>query len=301
MSIDALAYLGITSANVEEWRSFGPNILGTQLAPTITDDVRLRIDERSYRISIAPGLTNDVAHLGWDVGGPAGLAASVAKVEAAGIEVHDGDAVLLADRAVGALVWFVDPFGFRHELTYGAKTTVEPFEPGRPISGFVTGSGGLGHVVLFVSDLDAANAFYTDVLGFLRSDEIEMGPMFLRFLHCNPRHHTVALAAIPGMRGLHHLMIEVASVDDVGTGYDLCVSQDIPVAMTFGKHTNDLMTSFYVRTPSGFEIEYGFGGVLIDDETWVVPEPYRAMSLWGHRPPATTLFPGVIHPLEVSA
>ena len=30
--------------------------------------------------------------------------------------------------------------------------------------------------------------------------------------------------------------------------------------MTLGTHTNDRMTSFYVRTPSGFEIEYGFGG-----------------------------------------
>jgi extradiol dioxygenase len=305
MSISALAYIGFTSPSAEEWRHFGPNILGAQLAPSSTttsdDEVRLRIDERAYRVSVAPGPANDVAHLGWDVHDAAGLTHSSAAVAAAGIEVHQGDADLLADRGVEALAWFLDPFGFRHELTYGAPTASEPFAPGRPISGFVTGAGGLGHVVLFVADLDAANAFYTHVLGFRRSDEVEMGPLFLRFLHCNPRHHTVALAAIPGMRGIHHLMLEVASVDDVGTGYDLCVSQDLPLAMTFGKHTNDLMTSFYVRTPSGFEIEYGYGGVLVDDTTWVVPEPYRAISIWGHRPPATPLFPGVIHPLEVSA
>ena len=40
--------------------------------------------------------------------------------------------------------------------------------------------------------------------------------------------------------------------------------------MTLGRHTNDLMTSFYVRTPSGFEIEYGTGGLVVDDDTWEV-------------------------------
>ncbi|MFD0567797.1 hypothetical protein ACFQ2M_41870 [Kitasatospora saccharophila] len=33
-------------------------------------------------------------------------------------------------------------------------------------------------------------------------------------------------------------------------------------------HPNDHMFSFYVRTPSGFSVEYGWGGLLIDDATW---------------------------------
>jgi 3,4-dihydroxy-9,10-secoandrosta-1,3,5(10)-triene-9,17-dione 4,5-dioxygenase len=35
--------------------------------------------------------------------------------------------------------------------------------------------------------------------------------------------------------------------------------------MTLGTHTDDRMTSFYLRTPSGFEIEYGCGGRFVDD------------------------------------
>jgi hypothetical protein len=67
--------------------------------------------------------------------------------------------------------------------------------------------------------------------------------------------------------------------------------------MSLGRHTNDLMTSFYVRTPSGFEIEYGYGGVLIEDEaSWQV-DTYDAISLWGHKPPSEPLLPGVLHPL----
>jgi hypothetical protein len=66
--------------------------------------------------------------------------------------------------------------------------------------------------------------------------------------------------------------------------------------MSLGRHTNDLMTSFYVRTPSGFEIEYGTGGRVVDDETWEVV-PYDAQSIWGHQPPASgPLFPSILRP-----
>jgi hypothetical protein len=66
--------------------------------------------------------------------------------------------------------------------------------------------------------------------------------------------------------------------------------------MSLGRHTNDRMTSFYVRTPSGFEIEYGAGGRLIDmTEPWM-PGHYDAMSFWGHKPPAEPLLPGILHP-----
>ena len=54
-----------------------------------------------------------------------------------------------------------------------------------------------------------------------------------------------------------------------------------------------MMTSFYVRTPSGFEIEYGTGGLLVDYENWEV-ETYDAMSFWGHRPPEERLVPGIV-------
>ena len=161
------------------------------------------------------------------------------------------------------------------------------------MSGFVTGDGGLGHAVLLVPDLGEAERFYIDVLGFELSDRVEDGTS-LRFLHCNSRHHTLAFAAVPGMVGMHHLMLEVGSIDDVGTGYDLVNERELPVAMTLGRHTNDLMTSFYVRTPSGFEVEYGYGGALVDvTKPWDVVT-YDSGSLWGHKRPSQPLFPGIL-------
>ena len=155
---------------------------------------------------------------------------------------------------------------------------------------------GLGHAVLIVPDWDAATRFFVDVLDFRVSDDIEAG-VKVRFLHCNPRHHSLAFSAVPGMAGFHHLMLEVTDPSQVDRADDLVQAHGLPVAMTLGKHTNDEMYSFYVRTPSGFEIEYGSGGRIIDTTQPWQPGHYDAMSTWGHEPPpGETLFPGILHP-----
>jgi extradiol dioxygenase len=101
--------------------------------------------------------------------------------------------------------------------------------------------------------------------------------------------------AVPGLRGLHHLMVQTASLDDVGIAHDLCVDRNIPLAMTLGRHTNDRMFSFYVRSPSGFEIEYGWGAEVVDDEGWVVTH-MQSPSIWGHRPGGAPA-PGCLEPV----
>ena len=75
---------------------------------------------------------------------------------------------------------------------------------------FVTGDLGLGHVVLPVPAGDeAAFGFYTEVLGFRLRDSMRMPaeffggkpgdpPVWFRFLGCNSRHHSLALAPVPG-------------------------------------------------------------------------------------------------------
>jgi 3,4-dihydroxy-9,10-secoandrosta-1,3,5(10)-triene-9,17-dione 4,5-dioxygenase len=78
-----------------------------------------------------------------------------------------------------------------------------------------------------------------------------------------------------------HLMIEVATLDDVGRALDRCHRRGAPVSSTLGRHANDLMVSFYVQTPGGFDIEYGTDGRRVDDSTWVSRES-TTVSLWGH-------------------
>ena len=292
--IQSFAYIGFSSPAAAAWRTFGPDVLGAQLADRTDDVVALRIDDRAARLLVHPGETDDVAYLGWDCGDAAGIADVVEMLRAAGIAA-ESDPTMAAIRQVDELVAFTDPWGFRHELTHGLAAG-GAFTPGRPMAGFVTGEQGLGHLVFLLPDLDAGQRFYTDVLGFKISDHIEWNGLSLRFLHCNPRHHTLALGSVPGMVGIHHLALEVREIDDVGRTLDLVNDLGIPVAMGYGKHTNDWMTSFYVHTPSGFEIEYGAGGRTVDDDTWQF-EVYDAMSIWGHKPPAEPIFPGILRPV----
>jgi extradiol dioxygenase len=290
--ITGLQYVGFTSPAAEEWRTFGPEVLGCELAADGPDGAaRLRLDDAGYRIAVHPGEADGLAYMGWGVAGPAEMVALAARLTDAGVKVADGTPELMAERQVRGLISFTDPVGLRHEAAWGQLVVPSSFRPGRAISGFVTGDGGLGHVVLIVPDIEREERFITELLGFHLSDHIEMGPMNFRFYHCNPRHHTFAMAPIPGLIGIHHLMVEVGSIDDVGTGLEIVNERGHGLAMSLGRHVNDLMTSFYVRGPSGFEIEYGTGGLLVEPGQWKAAS-FDRISTWGHHPPAEALPPG---------
>jgi len=92
--------------------------------------------------------------------------------------------------------------------------------------------------------------FYTDVLGFQLSDYI-LRPFKACFFHVNPRHHSLAFIAT-GKNGIHHLMVELCYLDDVGQAYDLALRQPGTIGTTLGRHTNDQVTSFYSWSPSKF-------------------------------------------------
>ena len=144
--------------------------------------------------------------------------------------------------------------------------------------GFRTGAEGMGHVVLMVADFEAALAFYQDLLGFEITDYMRAPKIC--FLHVNARHHSLALFESP-RQGLHHLLVELYSLDDVGQGYDIARAAD-RVKVTLGRHYNDYMTSFYMQTPSNFLIEYGWGGREVDVATWQPIEMSTLASFWGH-------------------
>ncbi len=288
--LSSLAYIGFETPALDDWHEFGTQVLGAQVVER-PDGLGLRIDDRAERIMIHPGERNNLAYFGWDCDGTAAVDALVDRLGTIDIATAE-EPDLASLRNVERLVSFTDPFGFRHELTTGLAHAGK-FVAGREMDGgFVTGEGGLGHAVIMVPDLDAAMDFFVETLGFKVSDHIEVG-MSLRFLHCNPRHHTIALSGAPGIAGFHHLMLEVEQFTDVGRALDIVNDKKMTLAMSLGRHTNDLMTSFYVRTPSGFEIEYGTGGLLVDDENWEV-DTYDAMSFWGHRPPEERLVPGIM-------
>jgi 2,3-dihydroxybiphenyl 1,2-dioxygenase len=287
MAVQALGYAGFGSAALDDWRQFGTSLVGLQAVERSASLLAFRMDDRKQRIVIDRSLPEGARFFGWEVADAAALDALAARLEKHQVKVVAEPQTLADRRRVGGLISFHDPAGNRLEAFYGAEIDDTPFSPGRSISGFRTGPLGLGHAVLTVENIDAVMPFYVDLLGFGLSDYMQK-PFRAYFFHINARHHSLALIET-GKNGMHHLMVELFSLDDVGQSYDVALNQD-RVNVTLGRHTNDLMTSFYAKTPSSFMIECGWGGKEIDPANWQPYEMQDGPSLWGHErvwlPPA---------------
>jgi 2,3-dihydroxybiphenyl 1,2-dioxygenase len=280
MSFQGLGYAGFGSGALDDWRAFGTGMVGLQAVERSPSLLAFRMDDRKQRIVIDRSMPEGTRFFGWEVADAAALDALAARLERHQVNVVAEPQTLADNRRVGGLISFRDPAGNRLEAFYGAEIDDTPFSPGRSISGFRTGPLGLGHAVLTVESIDAMMPFYVDVLGFGLSDYI-LKPFRAFFFHVNARHHSLALIET-GNNGMHHLMVELFSLDDVGQCYDIALSQPERVSVTLGRHTNDLMTSFYAKTPSSFMIECGWGGKEIDPPTWQSVEMHHGPSLWGH-------------------
>lgn len=285
MAVSALGYFGVSVSDLDAWRAFGTNILGLELAGDDAAGLRFRADEAPWRIAVEPGGADDLSFAGFEAESESELESLASRLRASGFAVEE-DPALAEQRGVARLLRTSDPDGLRCELYHGREArAATPFRSPLDVSAFVTDGRGIGHLVIAVSDIAAARRFYEELLGFRLSDSIDMniGPVSLRaiFLHCNPRHHSLALVPIAMPRRLHHFMLQVAEFDDVGEALDRVKKAGIRIASTLGKHSNDHMLSFYMETPSGFEVEYGYGAREIDDSVWV-PEIYDTTSLWGH-------------------
>jgi 2,3-dihydroxybiphenyl 1,2-dioxygenase len=288
MPVQALGYAGFGSADLDDWRQFGTGLVGLQAVERSASLLAFRMDDRKQRIVIDRSMPESARFFGWEVADVAALDALAARLEQAEVDVTAEPQTLADARRVRGLISFQDPAGNRLEAFYGAEIDDTPFCPGRSISGFRTGPLGLGHAVLTVENIDTVMPFYVDVLGFGLSDYMQK-PFRAYFFHINARHHSLALIET-GRNGMHHLMVELFSLDDVGQSYDVALSQPERIGVTLGRHTNDLMTSFYAKTPSSFMVECGWGGREIDPSTWRPLELKDGPSLWGHErvwlPPA---------------
>jgi 3,4-dihydroxy-9,10-secoandrosta-1,3,5(10)-triene-9,17-dione 4,5-dioxygenase len=290
--IRSLGYLRVESADPAAWREFGTRVLGmSEGRGPDPAAVYLRMDDFPARIVVVPGDQDQLIATGWEVASEQALTEVARNLAAAGVAVKIGGPAELADRRVSGLLHVDDPSGNSLEIFCGAALDSRP-----AISAygtvFVTGAQGMGHVVLPATDEEETLTFYTGLLGFRLRDSMRMPgeffgrpaggpPVWMRFLGCCPRHHSLALAPMRPAAGIVHLMVEVASLDDVGLALDRCRRRKAPVSSTLGRHANDHMVSFYVQTPGGFDIEYGTDGLTVDDSTWVTRET-TVVSVWGH-------------------
>ncbi len=280
MGILSLGYIGIRSNQLDDWTGFSVNQLGMSLLDGAGKNRSFRMDDHKQRFIVSDEPGDTLAFIGWEVATSSDLSQLASAVEEHGYPVTMASQSLCDRRFVSQMIYFDDPDGNRVELFFNPMKDTEPFKPGRAISGFKTGAYGMGHAVLHATDVESLLVFYRDVLGFSVSD-YGLSPYPMYFFHVNGRHHSFAVIGT-GSLGFHHFMVEYNNLDDVGQGYDLAQMEPDKIAYTLGRHTNDYMTSFYANTPSGFFIESGWGGRIIDQLTWEPHETFVGPSFWGH-------------------
>ena len=288
--IKSLGYVTVQATDMRRWRQFAFDVLGfaTGSGPD-PDSLYLRMDERAARIIVSPGDTDKIVTVGWEVRDAADLGEVKRRLEAAGTPYKELSLAEADNRRVEEVIAFEDPAGTSLEVFHGAvldhSPIVTPFG-----ARFVTGEQGLGHVVLPALDVPGMFDFYTEVLGFKSRGAFrvpvppEFGPVRVRFLGVNQRHHSLALCPAATLRdpGLIHLMVEVDTLDAVGQALDRISSDGFQLSSTLGRHPNDKMVSFYVRAPGDWDIEFGTEGMRVD-ENYYTAEEITADSYWGHK------------------
>jgi 3,4-dihydroxy-9,10-secoandrosta-1,3,5(10)-triene-9,17-dione 4,5-dioxygenase len=289
VDLRGLGYVAIEARDAAAWNALLVDAFGLMPAPgppgADGGADYYRMDERSWRFNVAAGERDAFTAAGWELADARAFDDAVARLSAHGVTHSGPDDALAAARGVAAAVGFDDPFGNRHELYFGAGVEEQAFVSPTGVSGFLTDGVGLGHVLYAVPSCADAEAFFCGVLGFRVTDRFAWGPNGALFLRCSQRHHSLAFIdlPLPGGPGCNHVMVEALHLEDVGRAYDRVMDAKVPIVNSLGQHSNDPMLSFYVQSPSGFNLEFGWKGLMVDDRNWSVRTFSGRGELWGHR------------------
>lgn len=300
----SLGYIVVESRRLERWQLFLKDGLGLHQATSDANTLAFRIDRHARRLLVRHGPAEDVTAIGIQLRDAAALQVVLDRLKLRGIHTEDGDSADAALRGVPRFLRVKGPKGLAVELFVDPRISAEPLD--MLASGFVTGAGGMGHVAMTTRRPEAARNFWREIFDARLSDEIVENlagvTLDIGFLRFNERHHSVALAAVRGLRldpirtKVQHFNLLAASLDDVTAAFRRCKALGFEMAHEIGQHPNDKEISFYVVSPSGFEVELGCDALTVDETSWR-PSTYQGISLWGHKPQ----HPSLLNSLAINA
>lgn len=295
----SLGYIVAESRRLPEWQRFAREGLGLHVDTVEGGALALRIDAHQRRIVVRDGAAEDVVAVGWQLHDEHALKLLLQRLRAEHIDVREVGGAPAAERGVERFFAFDGPKKLRFELFTQPRFSERPLD--LRVSGFVTGDMGLGHFAMTTREPEAGLSFFQRMFDARLSDTIEDKlngvTLELSFLRINGRHHTTAIAATRGKRmnplrtAIHHLNLQAQSLDDVTETYRRMRGMGYAIANAIGQHPNDRELSFYVASPSGFEIEVGWNPIVVTEQAESAWQPghYQGISLWGHFPESLTL------------
>ena len=293
MKIKSLSYIVIDSTDISLWETYARDVVGLMKNEEKSDEKNLflRMDESPFRFHVQKSDVDRYNLGGFELSSKEDFDGAKKELTDLGIDFTIENDELAKLRCVEELSRFNDLAVNSLELFHGRSVDQGEFKSSQEISAFVTHGLGLGHIVFGTLEVEAEHTFYKDVLGFGDSDIMRMRfspdpndpESVLYFMHCdNPRHHTVAMMQAPTPpSGLVHAMVEVETAQQVIDALDRAVANNVHISSTLGKHMNDKMVSFYMQTPAGFMLEFGYDGIQPDWDTFETTN-CEAPSYWGH-------------------
>lgn len=283
--VTELGYVRFGVSDLAEWRDFAAEMLALEVCDEGEDKrLYLRTDYWHHRIILEEDGADDLIGAGLRVAGADEFDAMQKTLTDNGIPFEVAGIETARQRRVLAFMTLTDPAGNPLEIFHGPRIdTHRPFHPARPMHGrYLTGEGGVGHMIMRNNGLDAMYEFYR-LLGMRGGVEYKFptpeGNEFeLLFMHCNSRDHTFAFGP-PSTKSVNHLMLEVDNLDDVFMTYELAQASKYPIRISPGRHANDQMFSFYFATPSDWLVEIGWGGRPATHQS-----EYYVRDTYGHQP-----------------
>ncbi len=285
-----MGYLIAESNKFDQWIDFAQKCLGLTLAEETEEALSFRIDDYQKRLIIRKGEQEDVTHLGVQLEDEKTLDEVLQRFRSREIEYFIGTAQDAAFRGVEAYWYLRGPKDIQIEIFVKALKSAKPLD--QKVSGFYTDACGMGHVALTSKKPEKMIRFWQEFFDARLTDCIEQkinGVMLdVSFLRLNERHHSIAVAHTRGVNldpirtRIQHVNFQVLDIEDVTSSYQRCKDYGFNVVWDVGLHTNDREISFYVESPSSFEVELGWNPIKIDEAVWK-PVKHTSISVWGHK------------------
>ncbi len=262
-----LHHFALTSENPGEMADWYVRAMGYEKA-SHGDGWLLGGAER--HLMILPGKKSQVAFSSYAVIDAAHLTNVAENIAAAGCNVEKFDTPLFADGAIS----ITDHDG--NVFAFGV--------PSRANSGSDKLPGRLQHIVFATTQLADQVSFFTETIGFRKSDTVLDGDQdpTACFMRSDPEHHSLGLFRSAEAR-LDHFCFESTCWNDIRDWGDHFSEQRIPIVWGAGRHGAGNNLFIFVEDPDGNKVEIS---AEIETMTWEQaprewPHEERTLNLWG--------------------
>ncbi|THG31659.1 VOC family protein [Naasia lichenicola] len=265
-----LAFVAITTPNVEESTEFYEEHVGLTVTDRIDGDVYLRCwgDYYRYSVIVRKGDEPGLATMAWRTTSDEALDEAARRIEAAGVTGTWSEKGV----GIGRSYEFVGPWGHSMTLFWdverhapqGAVASIYPDRPEKR-SKVAGAPRQLDHVTIAASDVDAFAKWYNDVLGFriMAKTVLDEAPISVfSVLTTNEKSHDLGVVLDGSTRAgrINHYAFWVDTREELLIAADVLMEHGYPIEYGPSIHGIGEQTFLYYREPSSLRIELNTGG-----------------------------------------